>query len=74
MRDKKNVGDIDATLRLSGGFTLLGTGIIKKSTLMIVAGSMMIAEGITRFCPILYLLGLSTYDESVNIKISKDFY
>ncbi|SCG82962.1 hypothetical protein DW1_1391 [Proteiniborus sp. DW1] len=74
MKDKKNIGDIDATLRLSGGFTLLGTGIIKKSTLMIIAGSIMLAEGITRFSPLFYLLGFSTYDEDVSIKISKEFY
>ncbi len=74
MRVKKNVGDIDATFRLSSGFTLLGAGIMKKSTFMIVSGSIMIAEGITRFCPLLYILGLSTNDENINIKISKEFY
>lgn len=74
LKDRKNVGDIDATFRLSGGFTLLGLGIVRKSTLMIISGSMMIAEGITRFCPFLYILGLSTYDKNMNIKISKEFH
>ncbi len=74
LRVKKNVGDIDANFRLSCGFTLLGTGIVKKSTFMIFSGSMMIAEGITRFCPLLYMLGLSTNDKNINIKISKEFY
>ncbi len=74
MKDKKNIGDIDATLRLSAGFTLLGTGIFKKSVLMILAGSVMIAEGVTRFSPLFYLLDFSTYDEDVSIKISKEFY
>lgn len=74
LKVKKNVGDIDATFRLSGGFTLLGMGIVKKSTFMVVSGSMIIAEGITRFCPLLYILGLSTNDENINIKISKNFY
>lgn len=73
LKDRKNIGDIDATFRLSGGFTLLSIGIVRKSTLMIISGSMMIAEGITRFCPLLYILGLSTNNENINIKISKDF-
>ncbi|WP_352417987.1 DUF2892 domain-containing protein [Proteiniborus sp.] len=73
MKDRKNIGDIDATFRLSGGFTLLSIGIVRKSTLMIISGSMMIAEGITRFCPLLYILGLSTNNENININISKDF-
>lgn len=74
MRDKKNIGDIDATLRLSGGFTLLGAGILKKSTLMILAGSILLAEGITRFSPLFYLIDFSTYDEDVSITISKEFF
>ncbi len=73
LRNTKNIGDIDATLRLSCGFTLLGTGIVKKSNLMILAGSKLIAEGITRFCPIFYLLRLSTYDKDINIRISREF-
>lgn len=73
LKDRKNIGDIDATFRLSGGFTLLSIGIVRKSTLMIISGSMMIAEGITRFCPLLYILGLSTNNENININISKDF-
>lgn len=73
LNDMKNVGDVGATLRLSCGFALLGTGIIKKSPLMIAAGSTFMAQGITRFCPITYLLELSN-DEDFNIKISKEFY
>lgn len=73
MKDTKNIGDIDAALRLGGGFSLLGIGITKKSTLMILSGSIMIAEGITRFSPAFYILGLSTYNENINIRISKEF-
>lgn len=70
---KKNIGDVDAYIRLAGGLTLLGVGIAKKSTPVIALGAMKITEGITRFCPVLYLLGLSTNSNSINIQFSKDF-
>jgi len=70
---KKNVGDIDAYIRLTGGLTMLGVGVAKKSTLAIAFGAMKIAEGITKFCPVLYLLGLSTNDNSINLTFTKDF-
>lgn len=57
---RENVGQLDAYIRISGGLTLLGWGISKKSMPAIVAGSMKVAEGVTRFCPMLYLLGLDT--------------
>ncbi|RXT05164.1 DUF2892 domain-containing protein [Ammoniphilus sp. CFH 90114] len=67
---KKNVGTIDALLRISLGFFAFGWGIsrmVRKPysampffiTLM---ASQKIAEGITRFCPGLALLGLNTRD------------
>lgn len=70
---KKNVGDLDAYIRLTGGLTMFGVGIVKKSTPAIVFGAMKVAEGVTRFCPILYMLGLSTNDNSINLKFTKDF-
>lgn len=64
---KKNVGDFDAYCRLVGGLTLFGFGVIKKSKPFIFLGSMKIAEGVTRWCPMLSILGMSTtesYNES----------
>jgi len=70
---KKNIGDIDSYIRLAGGFTLLGVGITRKSTPVIAFGAMKITEGITRFCPVFHLLGLSTNDSGVSIQFSKDY-
>lgn len=68
---KKNIGDVDSYIRLTGGLTLLGIGITKKSNLMIAFGAMKVAEGITKFCPALYLLGLSTRDKFITLNIEK---
>ncbi|MDP3487157.1 MAG: DUF2892 domain-containing protein [Bacillota bacterium] len=57
---RQNVGQLDAYIRITGGLTLFGWGISKKSMPAIAAGSMKVAEGVTRFCPMLYLLGLDT--------------
>ena len=57
---KKNVGDLDAFIRITGGLSFLGLGIIRRSEFMVIAGAMKVAEGITRFCPMLQLLGLNT--------------
>lgn len=57
---KKNVGQLDRYLRLSGGSFLLGYGVLKKSPAMIALGSCKIAEGVTRWCPMLHLFGMST--------------
>ena len=57
---RQNVGQLDAYIRVTSGLTLLGWGIGKKSMPAMVAGSMKVAEGVTRFCPMLYLLGLDT--------------
>jgi len=71
---KKNIGELDAYIRLTGGLTMLGVGIVKKSTPMIIFGASKVAEGITKFCPILHLLGLSTNnDNNVVLKFSKEF-
>ncbi len=57
---KKNVGDTDAYLRIAGGLTMLSCGILDRSRWMILLGSMKVAEGITRHCPMLHLLGMDT--------------
>ena len=55
-----NVGMIDAFIRLAAGFTMLGVGSRNKCWIVTFIGSMKIAEGFTRFCPLLYLLGKNT--------------
>ncbi len=70
---KENVGKIDSYLRITGGLTILGIGISRNSNLLIGLGSMKVAEGITKFCPILHLLGKSTKDDGITLNFSKNF-
>lgn len=62
---KKNVGDLDAFLRITAGLSMLGLGIKRDSNSFILLGSMKVAEGLTRFCPLLYLMGISTEDDNM---------
>ena len=62
---KRNVGDLDAYLRLTLGLTLLGYGIIKKAKLPIILGSMKITEGILRWCPMSELMDISTTEDYI---------
>ena len=67
----KNVGELDAYCRIAGGLTLLSMGILCSSKTLSVIGSMKVAEGITRFCPILYLMNKDTFgwDEKLKKKV-----
>ena len=65
---KKNVGDLDAMIRIGGGLFLLGLGITEDSKSMMAIGSWKVAEGITRFC-LHYLLGLTTQEGPLQIEI-----
>lgn len=58
----KNIGTIDAYARITCGLTVFGFGITKKSCKIMALGAMKTAEGITSFCPVYYLLGLSSKD------------
>lgn len=62
---KKNVGDLDAFLRITLGLSMLGVGIKKDSNSFILLGSMKVAEGLTKFCPLLYLMGISTQKDNI---------
>jgi hypothetical protein len=65
---KKNVGTLDALVRISVGFFALAWGIAQMARsgqrtmplFLSLLGAVKIAEGITRFCPMLALLNLST--------------
>lgn len=62
---KKNVGDLDSFLRLTAGLSMLGIGIKKDSRSLILVGAMKVAQGITRFCPFLYMMGISTKENNM---------
>lgn len=57
---KKNVGELDSFLRISGGLFMLGLAINRDSPIMMAFGAAKVAEGITKFCPMLYFMGLKT--------------
>ncbi len=57
---KKNVGEIDRYLRITLGLLMLGQGINRDSSLWMALGAMKVAEGITRYCPMLDMLGINT--------------
>lgn len=57
---KKNVGDLDSYLRITAGLSMLGMGIKRECNSLIILGSMAVAEGITRYCPLLSLMDMST--------------
>lgn len=65
MKIVKNVGRLDSYIRLTLGFSMLGFGIARKSDLLILLGAGKIAEGITRFCPMLYIFGITTIDNRI---------
>lgn len=64
---RKNVGRVDAYFRIMMGITLVtfgGARLVRKhdpkSTLMVLCGAGKLAEGLTRFCPMLFALHRST--------------
>ncbi|MGD9679151.1 MAG: DUF2892 domain-containing protein [Vulcanibacillus sp.] len=67
---KKNVGTLDAMLRISSGLFSLAWSISRmtrfpyRGTYIMVGmmSAMMVAQGVTRYCTILDLLGLSTVE------------
>ncbi|HCS74872.1 MAG TPA: hypothetical protein DIW17_13480 [Clostridiales bacterium] len=65
---RKNVGELDAYCRIAGGLTLLGIGIMGCSKTLSLLGSLKVAEGVTRFCPMLYLLDKDTMDWDNKLK------
>lgn len=61
---KKNIGLINATIRIMFGFIFIGqstANLVRKphclsSMLTLMLGAMKVASGITRFCPLTYLM------------------
>lgn len=69
---QKNVGTIDAIMRITCGLTCVAWATSRmvrnpRRSLPIAAammGAMRVAEGVTRFCPMLKLMGTNTLDKS----------
>lgn len=59
----KNVGRMDAYVRISAGLMMISLGIMKHKGWMAALGSMKVAEGVTRYCPMLDALNLSTLSD-----------
>jgi len=64
---RKNVGTIDATIRITMGLLGLAYGIGRMAQrpsrtpwLLMAMSAMKVAEGATRYCPMLGALGIST--------------
>ena len=69
---KRNIGDLDAYLRITGGLSMLGIGIICSSKLVTLIGSMKVAEGVTRYCPIMHILGIDSLDWEIKTRKVKE--
>lgn len=67
---RKNVGTIDATIRITLGLIGLAYGIGKMSRrgrtpwMLLGLSAMKVAEGVTRYCPMSDLIGINTRDDS----------
>lgn len=68
---QKNIGTWDAIMRITGGLTGLAWSTSRMArkphsyTPLFIAmlSGMKVAEGITRFCPMLYMIGQNTLDK-----------
>ncbi|WP_078551368.1 YgaP family membrane protein [Bacillus alkalicellulosilyticus] len=64
MKLKQNIGMVNALVRITCGFTILAWAtakLVKKPShsmplFVAMMGAMKIAEGITRFCPVTYMI------------------
>lgn len=65
---QKNVGTWDALIRITCGLTALvwgGSRLVRRPDgliplAVVMLAAMKVAEGITRFCPMLFAMGIST--------------
>jgi hypothetical protein len=68
---QKNVGTVDAIVRITLGLLGLAYGIgrmgrrpYRTPWFLMVMSAMKVAEGMTRFCPMLYALGVNTRNQA----------
>lgn len=59
----KNVGRLDAYVRISAGLMMVSLGVMKHKGWLVAIGSMKVAEGITRYCPILAICNCTTFTD-----------
>ena len=57
---QKNVGRLDAFLRIAAGIAVVSVGIIKKRPSLATIGACKIASGVTRYCPVYELMDVTT--------------
>ncbi len=65
---KKNIGDLDAFIRIWAGSYVFGRGISKKSLLMTSLGGLVMSEALTKTCLIYSVLGVSTLNNEISTK------
>lgn len=59
----KNVGRMDAYVRISAGLMMVSLGIMRHKGWLTALGSMKVAEGVTRYCPVLDMFNCTTYTD-----------
>lgn len=59
----KNVGRMDAYVRISAGLMMVSLGIMRHKGWLAALGSMKVAEGVTRYCPVLDMFNCTTYTD-----------
>ena len=70
----KNVGRMDAYCRISAGLMMISLGILKRKGWLAALGSMKVAEGVTRYCPILDMCQMSTLTDDEMIEDALNNY
>jgi hypothetical protein len=71
---KKNVGDVDALLRITIGLTGLAWGVAKMARdeepgfgpILTFLSALKVAEGVVRICPMSKLLGISSTEDQLH--------
>jgi len=60
---QKNVGRVDAFLRIAAGTVAMSVGIMKDRPSLATIGALKLASGVTRYCPIYDLLNVHTISD-----------
>lgn len=75
---EKNIGTLDAYLRVSGGLMMVALGVAAMtrrsgigSFLAVTLGSMKVAEGVTRYDPMYDAIGISTAEKAAAQRMTR---
>jgi len=60
---QKNVGRLDAFLRITAGTVAVSVGVMRDRPSLATLGALKIASGITRYCPIYDLMNVHTVSD-----------